>query len=288
MTTTTRFPAWLRACAGLTFAILAALSCAGPASAKTYRDLNVFFHNVTIGSQDVVEGNLNVFFGDATIAGTVRGDVNAYGGNVYTQQGASIGGATNVVNDDQLRSIAPWLPSVGMNQLFETDKRMMFKLAGSIVVIFMFLLFPMRVRIALERVEKHPGISAATGTLAMVAVIPVALMLILSIIGIPLILIEVAAIFAGVWIGQGAVALLVGRRLYELVRPQHTASPLVALLLGLALISAAEIVPIVGWAVTALVWIVALGAAILAFVHTPLMQSYRTQAPIGGPPMKAS
>lgn len=286
MNASQRFLPWLRACSALTFAIVAALSCASTASAKTYRDLNVFFHNVTIGPHDLVEGNVNVFFGDATIAGTVNGDVNTYGGTVYTLQGATIGGATNVVNDDQLRSIAPWLPAAGMNEFFETDKRIMFKVAGSVVVMFVFLLFPMRVRIALERVEKHPGISAAAGTIAMVAVIPIGLMLLLSIVGIPLILLEIAAIFAGVWIGQGAIALLVGKRLYELVRPHHTASPLVALLLGLAMISAAEIVPIVGWAVTALVWIVGLGAAVLAFVRTPLMaQTYR--APIGGPPMKA-
>jgi peptidoglycan/LPS O-acetylase OafA/YrhL len=129
------------------------------------------------------------------------------------------------------------------------------------------LLFPLRVRVALERVEKHPGLSALTGTVAMVAILPIAIMLLLSIIGIPLIVIEFAALLAGIWIGHAAVALLVGRRLYELVKPHATPSPLGALILGLLVVSAAQTLPVVGWAVTALVWIVGLGATVLAFMR---------------------
>ena len=111
-------------------------------------------------------------------------------------------------------------------------------------------------------------------------------MLLLSIVGIPLIVLEIAAaVFAGVWIGQGAVALLVGRRLAELAHPSGTPSPLIALVLGLVVVSGgAEIVPVVGWAVTALISLIGLGAAILTLVRDPgVPGSFRS--PIGGPPM---
>jgi hypothetical protein len=106
---------------------------------------------------------------------------------------------------------------------------------------------------------------------------------------------EVAAVFAGVWLGTGAVALLVGRRLCELVLPQVTPSPLLALILGLVVVSAAEIVPIVGWAVTALVWLVGIGAAVLAFIRSAgggppyaFSSPVGGRPPIGGPPMTMS
>ncbi len=114
--------------------------------------------------------------------------------------------------------------------------------------------------------------------------VPVAILLIVSIIGIPLVVLEIAAIIAGVWLGTGAVALVVGRRLCELVMPSSTPSPLVALILGLVVVSAAEIVPLVGWAVTALVWLVGLGAAILAFIRSTQLEAAVHRAPIGGPP----
>ena len=139
-------------------------------------------------------------------------------------------------------------------------------------------------RLALDRVERHPGLAAFVGIAAVVAVIPVAILLAITIVGIPLIVLELAALFVGIWLGTGAIALLVGRRLSELVWPATTPSPLWALILGLVVISAAETVPYIGWAVTALVWLMGLGASILAFVGTSPIAAMR-RAGIGGPPM---
>jgi hypothetical protein len=70
------------------------------------------------------------------------------------------------------------------------------------------------------------------------------------------------------------------------VMPSATPSPLVALIIGLVVVCAAEIVPIVGWVVTALVWLVGLGAAILSFVRSTQVDAAVHRAPIGGPPMQ--
>ena len=107
-----------------------------------------------------------------------------------------------------------------------------------------FLLFPLRVRVALDRVERQPGFSAVIGVIAAIAVVPLAILLALSVIGIPLIVLEAAALFVGIWIGKGAVAILIGRRIFELARPQTTPAPLVALLIGLVALSLAEIIPL--------------------------------------------
>jgi hypothetical protein len=148
------------------------------------------------------------------------------------------------------------------------------------------LLFPMRMRLAHDRVERHPGLAAAVGILAAIAAVPIALVLLVSIVGIPLIALEIAALLGGVWLGSGAVALVVGRRLSELVVPSVTPSPLWALVLGLVVVSAAETVPFVGWAVTAIVWVVGLGASILACLRSAFVE--RVRATIGGPPMRSA
>jgi hypothetical protein len=240
------------------------------------------FRDVTIEQGDVVDGDLNVFFGNATVEGRVEGDVNVFGGSCDTSSGI-VDGQVNCLQTASLGGIVPWIGSYVDDIPFAGEsKHLSMTIFGNFVVFLMFLLFPMRVRLALARVETQPGLAAVVGLLACIAIIPLGIMLVLSIIGIPLIAIEIAAVFAGVWIGQAAIALLVGRRLSELVRPNTTPSPLVALLLGLVVVSAAEIVPGVGWFVTALMVLVGLGAAILGFVP---FAPVRMRQPISGPPM---
>ncbi len=243
---------------------------------------NYMFRDVTVEQGETVDGDLNVFFGNATIEGRVNGDLNVFGGSCDTTNGM-VEGEVNCLQTASLGGIVPWVGNAFEDIPFAGEsKHLSMTLFGNFIVFLMFLLFPMRVRLALARVETQPGLAAVIGLLACVAVIPLGILLILSIIGIPLIIIEFAAIFAGVWIGQAAIALLVGRRLSELVRPNTTPSPLAALLLGLIVVSAAEIVPGVGWFVTALMILVGLGAAILGFVPFAATGVRRT---ISGPPM---
>jgi hypothetical protein len=252
-------------------------------------DRTYLFHDVTIPPGQVVNGDLNVIFGNAVVQGTVRGDLNVVGGTCDYSSG-EVDGDVNCVQTASLGAVAPWVGSyVGGLPFAQQTHRLSLTLAANLIVFFMFLLFPLRMRLALARLETHPALSAVVGTLAFVAVVPLAILLLLSIVGIPMIVLEVAAMFAGVWIGQGAIALLVGRRLSELVWPSTTPSPLAALILGLVVVSAAEIVPLVGWAVTALISLVGLGAAILGFVpFGPTAVGPGAaggRSPIVGPPM---
>jgi len=245
---------------------------------------NYMFRDVTVQPGEVVDGDLNVFFGNATIDGQVNGDLNVFGGSCDTTNGV-VEGQVNCLQTASIGGVVPWVGNAFNDVPFAGEsKHLSMTIFGNFITFLIFLLFPMRVRLALARVETQPGLAAVIGLLAFVAVIPLGILLILSIIGIPLIIIEIAAIFAGVWIGQAAIALLVGRRLSELVRPNTTPSPLAALLLGLIVVSAAEIVPGVGWFVTALMILVGLGAAILGFI--PFATAGVTRRPISGPPMQ--
>ena len=263
----------------------------GLASAKTYDGgKTVWFSDVTIGSGDVVRGNLDVVFGNVTCenGAAIDGSVRTFFGSFDQRDGCAVGGrVSDAFGSGTIDTFVPWLAHPN-DDFVAQNRSFLKKLGWDVVVVFAFLLFPLRVRIALERVERHPGSCAAAGAVALVAAIPVAILLVLSIVGIPLVPLEIAALFAALWIGHAAVALLIGRRFYELLWPRATPSPLGALLFGLIVVTAAQTLPVVGWAVTALVVLVGLGAALLAFVRETAFRSFPTapgSTPGGMPPM---
>jgi hypothetical protein len=264
--------------------------CGATASAKVQlidsRGGTYFAEDVIVNPDQVVEGDLTVFGGNAIVQGEVDGDVTVFGGTIEKAPGSVITGHEQVYGGE-FGSFVPW--AAGVSTIAADNAKISTLLAYSAVVILIFLIFPVRVRTALDRVERHPGLSAATGIIALVASLPIAVLLFLSVIGWPLIPLEFVAIIAGVLIGQSALGLLVGRRLYEMVHPHGTPSPLGALVLGLVVLCAAELLPVVGFFVVALVWTIGLGAAILAFIRETTFLGPHTASPPppSGPPMPA-
>jgi hypothetical protein len=268
----------------------------GGASARTmHHGMTVWFSDETIGEGDDVAGDLDIYFGNVSCAdgGHIEGNVHKYFGSFDADDGCTVDGRVTDAFDES--SFVPAVPFIGqLSDDFSAQNRAFFKKIGWDVVVFAFLLFPLRARIALDRVERHPGLSAAAGTLAAIAALPLAVMLMITVIGIPVIVLEAAAIFACLWIGWAAVALLVGRRLLELMRPHATPSPLAALVAGLVVVTAAQTLPLVGWAVSALMILISLGAALLAFVRETSFHAFTGAGPSGpfggappgaGPPM---
>jgi hypothetical protein len=271
--------------------VLSALAmCIAPASAKTLmidHGGSFFGENVVVAPDQVVQGDVTVFGGNAIVDGEVDGDVTVFGGTIEAAPGSNITGNQQVYGG-ALNSIVPF--AAGASSLAADSTKITTLLAYSFVVVLIFLIFPVRVRTALDRIEKHPGLSAATGVIALIASFPIAVLLFISFIGWPLIPLEFVAIVAGVLIGQSALGLLIGRRLYELVHPHATPSPLGALILGLVVLCAAEILPVVGLFVVALVWTIGLGAAILAFIRETTFtgtHAVTSTPPPSGPPMPA-
>jgi hypothetical protein len=243
-----------------------------------------------------VHGDLDIVFGSVVCedGAEVTGNVRSFFGSFESRDGCKVDGRVsdvfnaNAASGDGATGFLPWLAPSDSDDFVAQNHHVLKKLAWDVVVLFAFLLFPMRVRVALDRVEKHPGLSFAAGAVAIIALVPIGVLLLLSIIGLPLIPLEIAALFAGLWIGNAAVALLIGRRLYELLRPHTTPSPLGALVLGLVIVTAAETLPVVGWAVWSLVGLVGLGAALLAFVRETSFRSFTNPAMAAGapPPMR--
>lgn len=269
---------------------LAALALfAGPAlAASSVYHGGTYVGSVVVEPGQMVKGDLTVIAGDATIAGMVDGNVVVIGGDLYERPGAIITGQVNTVGGDVVSAVVPWSSPPDRRPAF-ADYRMLWHIASDLVVVLFFLIFPMRTRIALDRLERHPGLCAAVGLFGWVAVLPLALLLLCTIVLIPFIVLEGVAIVGAIFLGKAALGLLVGRRLCELVKPSSTPAPLVALIAGLVLVTAAELVPVIGILVTVFVFLIGMGAAILAFTGEPLVgPSAAPRPPLSGPPMPAA
>jgi hypothetical protein len=247
-----------------------------------------YFGSVVVEPGQVVDGDLTVIFGDATNAGIIEGDVNVVGGTYDPRPGGVVTGQINQVGGAVTQAVVPWAPSESPYNPFVPDHRLLWRLSWNLLALLVFLIFPLRTRMVLDRLEGHPGLSVVAGVLGTVAIIPLAVLLAITILLIPLILLELVFLLAAVFLGTAALALLIGRRLCELVSPATTPSPLVALLVGIVLITAAELVPVVGTLVLILVGLIGLGATILSFAGDGLAHPVAApppRSPISGPPM---
>jgi hypothetical protein len=244
--------------------------------------------DVVVEPGQTVDGDLTVLFGDATIAGTVNGDVTVIGGTAQERPGAMITGQVNMFGGDLTNNVVPWAPHHAIRDAFGADVSVLWRIAWDVVVLLVFLIFPIRTRIALERLERHPGLCAGVGLLGWVAVLPLAGLLLVSLLLIPLIPVEVVCLVIAVFIGKAALSLMVGRRLMEMINASQTATPLASLIAGLVLLTAAELVPFLGGLVTLLIGLVGLGATVLSFINEasfsgPLLVG-PPRTPISGPP----
>ena len=271
----------------LFLAVSAAAAAPARAASSVYHG-GTYIGSVVVEPGQTVKGDLTVIAGDATIAGMVDGNVVVIGGYLFERPGAVITGQVNAVGGDVESEVVPWSSPPDRAPAF-ADYRMLWHIASDLVVVLFFLIFPMRTRIALDRLERHPGLCSAVGLFGWVAVLPLALLLLCTIVLIPFIVLEGVAIVGALFLGKAALGLLVGRRLCELIKPSSTPAPLLALVAGLVLVTAAELVPVIGILVTVFVLLIGMGAAILAFTGEPLVgPSVTPRPPLSGPPMPAA
>jgi len=239
--------------------------------------------SVVVEPGQVVDGDVNVVMGNALIEGRVNGDVNVLGGNIDNR--GVVTGHMNAVGGEVVQSIVPWAPGTSGWAPDAPDYHLWWRIAWDVVVLVVFLIFPVRTRMALARLEQHPAIATFGGLCGWVAVLPVAVLLCITLVLIPLIPVEFVLLAVAVFIGKAALALLIGRRFYELLQPAVTPSPLLALVIGLVLLTAAELVPVAGYMFTGLIMLVGLGAVLLTFIPETTVPPGIPRSPIGGPPM---
>ncbi|HTA39795.1 MAG TPA: polymer-forming cytoskeletal protein, partial [Candidatus Acidoferrales bacterium] len=129
----------------LTCVLVAAFAFTTAAARAAVRSVDhggTYMGDVIVEPGQTVDGDITVVFGDATIAGTVNGDVNVIGGSAEERPGAIITGQVNMLGGDVTNNVVPWAPRHVIRDAFGADVSILWRIAWDVVVLLVFLVFP--------------------------------------------------------------------------------------------------------------------------------------------------
>ena len=274
------------------------------------RDAVVIFGDATIAGR--VTGDVHVYFGNARIQSTavIDGDLVSVGGTVTVQPGATarrdlvvIGGPLDApaefaaggeqvvigagILGGSLNAVAPYL-SRGLvwGRLIVPD----FPWVWGIVSLFFLLyaalnlIFDRPVRACAGTLRTRPLTAFGSGLLVLLLIGPICVLLAVSIIGIAVVPFVICAAIAGAVIGKVAVARWIGMTAVEEDPESTRAHGARSFVLGLAVLTIAHNIPLVGnntWGITG---VLGLGSAALAFMAAYRRENPAKAAPVMAPP----
>ena len=155
---------------------------------------------------------------------------------------------------------------------------------GAVALFFLLYLalnviFERPVRAVAETLGDNPLTSFGVGLLVLLLFGPVAMLLAVSVIGIAVIPFLVCAMFAAWILGKVAVARWIGNGVMPEEAPDHRAQAVRSFVIGFAIIAVAYMIPLIGIVTWAVIGVLGLGAASMAF-----MAAYRRERPAPVPP----
>jgi hypothetical protein len=240
-------------------------------------DVATYGGNVNVSSSGIVDGDIKSYGGHVEIAGLVEGDVASYGGGVKLDDTAYVGGdvqsyggaitkAPGARVEGDIDSNHPNSFSL-TNLPFLSPFGFPFPVAGTIVWVLIAAAlahwFPQRTLRVGEIMFSRLPRSLAVGALSWVLGLILAVILALTIIGIPVTLAIVLALAVGAIMGNVAVGWLIGRAvLHRIARRDY--SPVVAAMVGVAILTFIESVPFVGLLFSIFIAILGVGATLLS------------------------
>lgn len=252
------------------------------AQGETVGDVVVFDGPVAV--EGSVQGNVVAFNGPVRIAGDVRGDVIGFNGRIAVEGGAEVGGdvrARSGSDIDPAATVSGEVRGLDLRTLDDAAAAvkvgvwLAFSISALVLALAFVLLFPAAADNVARAGSARTGASIGWG-LALFFGIPIlAVLLLVTVLGIPLgigLLLLIAPLYS---LGYIAAAYFLGRRI---IGPPR--SRVLAALVGVAILRAIALIPIVA----GLTWFVAtvFGLGLLAVAAR---EGRRLEAqPAGAPP----
>ena len=261
-------------------------------------DLVVFGGNVVLEEDSVVDGTVFIMGGSATVAGEVDGDLVVFGGNVELKSTALIGsdvmawggqveraeGAvvkgnvsegviTRFFQGPRIVRVVPFPPTPGrvpleagtrflFNTMMDIFKAVITALALMALGLLVVLFLPKQTETVTQAMLAAPLPSLGVGFLTLVVAVGLTALLAITICLSPIALFIGLATTAAGFFGWIAVGLLVGQKLLEGLKAQEPA-PLLAVVIGVLLISLISALPCLGFFVFLGVASLGLGGVVL-------------------------
>ncbi|HUH67244.1 MAG TPA: hypothetical protein VLZ07_12510 [Syntrophales bacterium] len=228
-------------------------------------------HNViVIGGQITVEGTVEnrvvAIGGSVVLAKTavVGGNVFCLGGIVVRGRGAELRGTVTEINSNDISQAVTNALSEeweGWSWIFAIISMSMF-LGLLIITVVTVLLIPKPVRLISEAIKVKTFKVTAWGLGGLILIVPLAVLLTISVIGIVLIPLEMIIVLCAVLLGFISVSQLVGRRLFSLLK-RYDQSMMRETVWGLVILWFVGWIPYVGWMIKVCAIVIGLGAVLL-------------------------
>ncbi|MBC8479110.1 MAG: polymer-forming cytoskeletal protein [FCB group bacterium] len=241
---------------------------------------------VRLGSDIIIEEGQTVktavsIGGDVTVLGTVRDEAVSVGGNIHVGPKAviggdlvSVGGTLEIEDGAELRGDivevgGPFFPSflfglgnTGNILSLWLQFRIYTHLGFLIISLILLALFIKPLEKIADRVEETALRAAIWGVVGIILVVPLALMLVVSLIGIILVPLEIFLVICASAFGYIAVSIILGRKIARgMNKPDMTL--FMQGLIGLVLLFLLALIPFVGWLILKLVLVIGFGAVLV-------------------------
>ena len=247
---------------------------------------DLMLYGDTVRFEGRVDGNMGGNANSITVTGTVGGNIDltvnkltmassseVKGNLKYTssneavvQSGAKITGTTTHLPPSGKTTSWSLFPAMaGLAVVWTIFFYLMILLTGIIVI----LIARRRITLMASSIQSRPWQSLGWGALILVATPIVAIIVMISIIGIPLGLIALVLYGIALYLSQIPVGLLIGRLIIRQNRPIESRGLMIgALALGLLILIVLASIPVVGWIFGLATILLGLGALITASIKT--------------------
>jgi len=227
---------------------------------------------VAVGGSVYVDGIVD---GDAVAVGgtihlgeeaIIHGDAVTVGGTIDEAEGSMVYGTTIDVGSFDFQDIfegscffdgSRGIPGIPRGLKF-------IPLIGLFaLVLLLAVLIPKELSTVASNVKNEPIIMFLWGILGIILIVPLAVMLAISIIGIVLIPLEILAVLLATLIGYIAVAVIIGKKILRALKTDNP-SVVLSAILGVLILWLVGLVPFFGSIVKVIVVIIGFGAVIIA------------------------
>lgn len=239
-------------------------------------------NNATVVRGDlIIKGTVNddasAIAGDVVVypTGKINGDVTSIMGDVRLQEGAWVGGDVATVGGklEQAENAVIMGDTVTTRRNVNVSTRgrgdrdsvfedLLFAVLFAVLATIIAAITPGRTETLAQSVAERPLASFGVGLLGFLLILPVTLLLIITIIGIPLVFVLFLVIAAGLILGLVGLGLFVGQRVTTAIQ-RPVASIALAAGLGVLLIDLVCIIPVVGGLIWFIATAIGFGAVIL-------------------------
>ena len=227
---------------------------------------NVFVLRGQITISGTVEQNVVAIGGSIVLTRTavVNGDVVALGGIIVMGKGADVHGTLTEINSSNISAAISDLLSddwEGWSWLFAIFSVVVF-CAILILALLIVALIPKPIQVIAETIKTNTFKVSLSGLLGLLLIVPIAVLLTISVIGIVLIPLEMILVVSAALLGFIAVSQLVGRRVLMLIK--RTGGGVIRQTFwGLITLWLIGWIPYVGWIIKVLAVVLGLGGVIM-------------------------